>query len=74
MLANLAATAKMIALARDREKGAKTGLVTDDFRQGVERLAKQQQGLNHSFDLWDFAERKGIQPQDMRIERCFGST
>lgn len=72
MLANLAATAKMVALTRDKDKGTKTGLVTEDFRIAVKRLAKQQQGLNHSFDLWDFAERKGIQPQDMRIERCFG--
>jgi hypothetical protein len=34
---------------------------------------RQQRGVNHSYDLMDFAEKIGIQPQNMQIERCYGA-
>lgn len=73
MLASLAEEAKMLALHRDLSKKIRTGVTVDDFRKAVDRVASQQRGINHSYDLQDFAEKHGIQPQNMNIERCFGS-
>lgn len=73
MLEALAEEAKMIALHRDLQKKTRTGVVVDDFREAVNRIARQQRGINHNYDLQDFAEKHGIQPQNMSVERCFGS-
>jgi proteasome-associated ATPase len=74
MLENIVEIAKMIALHRDLESRTQTGVTIEDFHQAVHKTFKQQKGMNHSYDLADFAERLGIQPQNMRIERCFGAT
>lgn len=73
MLAALAEEAKMLALHRDLDKKIRTGVTVDDFREAVNRIFSQQRGINHSYDLQDFAEKHGIQPQNMNVERCFGS-
>lgn len=73
MLANVVNTAKIIALRRDREALTRTGVGIDDLRQAVQKLYLQQQGVNHSFDLQDFADRHGIQAHAMKTERCFGA-
>jgi len=73
MLAALAEEAKMIALHRDLAAKTRTGVIVDDFREAVKRISRQQRGINHSYDLQDFAEKHGIQPQNMSVERCFGS-
>jgi len=73
MLEALAESAKMIALHRDISNGTKTGIVTEDFRAAIVKLQRQQKGINHSFDLQDFAEKHGIQAKDMQVDRCFGA-
>lgn len=73
VLENLAQKAKMLALHRDLRDNTRTGVLLEDFRAGVSQIFNQQRGLNHVYDLTDFAEKKGIQPQDMRIERCYGA-
>jgi hypothetical protein len=65
--------AKMNALHRDLAAGTKTGVTTEDLRSAVQKTYRQQRGVNHSYDLQDFAEKLGIQPKDMQIERCFGA-
>jgi len=73
MLAALAESAKMNALHRDLSAGTKTGVTVDDFREAVKKLFRDQRGLNHSYDLQDFAESHGLQPSNIQVERCFGS-
>lgn len=73
MLASVAETAKMIALYRDLEGKSRTGVITEDFREAVKKIFGDQRGLNHSYDLTDFGEKIGIQPQNMQIDRCFGA-
>lgn len=73
MLEALAESAKMIALHRDLGNGTKSGVIIDDFREAVKRMYRDQRGLNHSFDLQDFAENHGLQPASIQIERCFGA-
>jgi proteasome-associated ATPase len=73
MLASLAESAKMIALHRDLSSGLKTGVTVDDFRESTKRMFREQRGLNHSYDLQDFAENHGLQPTSIQVERCFGS-
>jgi proteasome-associated ATPase len=73
MLSNIVEIAKMIALHRDLENNTKSGVSLEDFRSAVQKVFRQQRGINHSFDLQDFAERLGIQPSNMQIERCFGA-
>jgi proteasome ATPase len=73
MLSNIVEIAKMIALHRDLENNTKSGVSLEDFRAAVQKVFRQQRGINHSFDLQDFAERLGIQPSNMQIERCFGA-
>lgn len=73
MLASLAQHAKMNALHRDLADGTQTGVTVDDFRDGVNKLYRQQRGINHAYDLQDFAEGLGIQPSNMQVERCFGA-
>jgi ATP-dependent 26S proteasome regulatory subunit len=79
MLQNLAESAKMIAMRRDMESltadpTAEPGGVTlPDFREGVKELFNQQRGLNHSYDITDFLEKRGLQTTNFQLERCFGS-
>ena len=73
MLEALVEEAKMIALHRDLDIKAKTGVTIDDFREAVNRIARQQRGINHNYDLEDFAEKHHIQPSNMTVERSFGS-
>jgi proteasome-associated ATPase len=73
MIESLAESAKMIALHRDIADGTQTGVLTDDFREAIVKLQRQQRGVNHSYDLQDFAEKHGIQPKDMQVDRCFGA-
>jgi proteasome-associated ATPase len=73
MLSNIAEIAKMNALHRDLDEKTKTGVSLDDFRLAVQKVFRQQRGINHSYDLHDFAERLGIQSSNMQIERCFGA-
>lgn len=73
MLASLAESAKMIALHRDIIDKTKTGVLVEDFRAAVVKLQRQQKGINHSYDLQDFAEKHGIQAKDMQVDRCFGA-
>lgn len=73
MLAAIVEDAKMNALKRDLADRTKTGVVLEDFRESVKKCFREQRGMNHSYDLQDFAEKLGIQPRDMQIERCFGA-
>jgi proteasome-associated ATPase len=73
MLENIAQIAKMNALHRDLAAKSRTGVTTEDFRQAVQKVFRQQRGVNHTFDLHDFAEKHGIQPNNIQVERRFGS-
>jgi proteasome-associated ATPase len=74
MLANIVEIAKMAALHRDLVENTRTGVKVDDFRAAIQKVHRQQRGVNHTYDLQDFAERLGIQPSNMQIERCFGAS
>lgn len=74
MLKNIVEIAKMNALHRDIADGKKTGLELQDFRNAIQKVYDQQRGMNHSYDLYDFAENLGIQFKDMKINRCFGAS
>jgi proteasome ATPase len=73
MLENIAEISKINALRRDLENKSRTGVKTEDLRAAVKKVFIQQRGANHAYDLQDFAERIGIQPQSMKIDRCFGA-
>jgi proteasome-associated ATPase len=74
MLASIAEIAKMNALWRDLKSGSKgTGVKLEDFRNAVQSMYDKQRGFNHAYDIHDFAESKGIQPSDVKVERCFGA-
>jgi len=74
MIANIIEFAKINAIHRDLEKKTKTGLNIEDFRKSVQKTFEQQSGLNHSYDLQDFAEKIGIQSNSMQVERFFGAS
>jgi len=65
--------AKMKALHRDLATGAKSGVKLEDFRYAVDKIYNSQRGVNHAYDLSDFAEAKGIQAKDMKVDRCFSN-
>jgi proteasome-associated ATPase len=73
MLAALAQEAKLLALHRDIANKSQTGVQLDDFRAAINKIYRRQFGLNHSYDLHDFAERKGLQPSGIKVERCYAS-
>ncbi len=73
MLENIANTAKINALHRDVVAKTATGITVEDFRFAIQKLYRDQKGINHSFDLFDFAEKIGIQSSSMKAERCFGA-
>lgn len=73
MLENIAEIAKANALHRDLVDKTRTGVTTEDLRQAVQKTYRQQRGINHSYDLQDFAEKLGIQPHQMSVDRCFGA-
>lgn len=73
MIESVAQEAKMIALHRDLVNKSRTGVRTEDFREAINRVASRQRGINHSYDLQDFAEKNGIQPSEMTYKRCFGA-
>lgn len=79
MLKNLAESAKLVAMRRDMEAmlqdntAQPSGVTLADFREAIKDLFNQQRGLNHSYDLFDFAEKKGLQPNNIQTERCFAS-
>ena len=50
-----------------------SGLTLEDFRLAVNSIYEKQRGMNHSYDLDDFAEKKGLQPDKIQVDRCFGS-
>ena len=58
MISALAEIAKTNALHRDLANSTKTGVCLEDFRNAVKKIYMDQRGLNHSFDLADFAESK----------------
>jgi proteasome-associated ATPase len=74
LLASIVESAKMHAVRRDLASGKPTGVTIDDLRAAVKEVYDQQKGLNHSFDLLDFAERKGIAGSDLSTEKVFSST
>ena len=73
MLEQIAEDAKMIALRRDMDNKTMTGVDLVDFREAVDGVYKEQQGLNHRYDLRDFAEKHHLQPEGMEVTRCFGA-
>lgn len=73
MLKQISESAKMIALKRDVREGTSTGVDIMDFRQAVQEAYKEQEGLNHAYDLHDFAEKHHLQSKDMTVTRCFGA-
>lgn len=71
MLEEVCQTARMQAINRDITEKARTGINIEDFRFAVQKLYNAQSGLNHTYELRDFAEKKGIQPDSIKVERCF---
>lgn len=73
MIQRIVEDAKLLALQRDIIENTKTGVSISDLRNAVNGIYKSQRGLNHSYDLQDFADKLGIQFNSLQIERCFGS-
>lgn len=73
MLEHIMEEAKLIALRRDIANKAQTGVDAEDVRTAINKVFQQQQGLNHSYDLIDFADKHHIQSKDMQVSRCFGA-
>jgi proteasome-associated ATPase len=73
MLESLVEIAKMNAIHRDIAEDEDTGVTLEDFACGIKKIYSQQRGLNHTYDLQDFAEQKGLQPNNMTVDRRFGS-
>lgn len=73
MLEGIAQEARLLALHRDIAAGTKTGVRLEDFRASIQKTFNRQRGLNHTYDLNDFAERKGLQPQGLKVDRCYAS-
>lgn len=71
MLSAIVEQAKMNALRMDLKNGTTSGVNLDHFRQAVQQIYNQQNGLNHTYDLDDFGERHGIQVSKMNVDRCF---
>lgn len=69
MLAQVAEEAKMLALHRDLDEGTTTGVKLDDLREAVERLYRRQRGINHAYDIQDFAEKKGLSSANLQVTR-----
>lgn len=74
MIESICEHAKMFALKRDIRSNTETGLSLDDFRLAVQSTYESQRGLNHSYDLFDFSEKLGIQSKDMKVDKCFGAS
>lgn len=74
MIEAICERAKLIAMRRDIANNTLTGLTLDDFRQSIQKTYEDQRGLNHSYDLADFADKLGIQAKDMKVDRCFGTS
>ncbi len=73
MIEALVESTKMLALHRDIKDKTCTGVTTDDFRKAVAKLYDAQRGLNHTYDVQDFAEKHQMQPNNLDIKRSFGS-
>ena len=73
MLEGICERAKLNAIYRDIKAGTRSGVTLDDFTEAIDQIYQAQQGLNHAYDLADFAEKHGIQPEKMQVERQFGS-
>jgi proteasome ATPase len=72
MLKALMEKAKMLAIHRDIRETTKSGVTLGDLRMAVDSIFKEQRGLNHQYDLEDFAESKGIPPSQLQFERITG--
>lgn len=73
MLVGIVEEAKDMAMHRDLESGNMTGVTTDDFKVAIDRVFHQQRGMNHSYDLTDFAENHGLQPNQISVDRVYGA-
>lgn len=73
MIEQVVEETKMLAMHRDIANNTRTGVEVVDFREAINKIHKQQEGLNHSYDLADFADKKHIQSKDMQVSRSFGA-
>lgn len=71
LLKSILEDAKKIAMERDITNGTMSGLEIEDLRSSVERSYHKQKGLNHIYDLEDFAEQHHLQPKEIQVTRCF---
>ena len=73
LLRQISERSKILALKRDVENKTQTGVDLIDFRTAVQEAYKEQEGLNHTYDLHDFAERHHLRFESMEVTRCFGA-
>ena len=69
MIAGIAEMASSLALKRDIENKAMTGVTPDDVKAAVETIYQSHLTLNHKFDLEDYCERNGIQEENSQVAR-----
>lgn len=70
MIAGLAQRAKRQALARDVAAGdGCKGVTKDDLLQAVGATYQSHYSLSHTFDMFDFCERKGWDPKSVKFEK-----
>jgi proteasome-associated ATPase len=73
MLSSIVEKAKNHALKRDLKNKTKSGVDLQDLRLAIDEVYKGQQGLNHVYDLEDFAERNKIKIKSEDVVRNFGN-
>lgn len=64
------ATFKALQTDIENNRTIGSGITFEDLKHAIKKLYEEQKGLNHSYDLQDFAEKVGIQAKDMKVERC----
>ena len=62
--------ARQAALSRDLQTGDLTGVTMEDFGRAVEQVYKQQQTLEHQFDVEYFLDLHNLPRCECNVEKC----
>lgn len=74
MIAGIVEQAKNFAIRRDLKLNQLKGIEKNDLRESVISTYHQHISLNHSFDLEDFCEVRGLNKRNLKIEKLSNSS
>jgi proteasome ATPase len=69
MIRGIVQGAKRRAVARDLQHGRCRGVTMEDFSRSVDQVYKEQQNLDHQFDVEDFLDINNLPRCDCKVER-----